>query len=111
MYKPNFKTDHKSLPVLSRNKIDEIAECFLWDYQPSVFRSPAAIDIDGFLEDYLGAVPDYQYLSNNMIYLGMTVFLGILRRASMRGKKLPEVLKKALERQAGDLLAEIEPMP
>ncbi|MEE5994244.1 MAG: hypothetical protein V3G42_13570 [Oscillospiraceae bacterium] len=75
MYKPNFKTDHKSLPVLSRNKIDEIAECFLWDYQPGVFRSPAAIDIDGFLEEYLRATPDYQYLSNNMIYLGMTVFL------------------------------------
>ena len=34
--------------------------------------------------------------------------LGILRRASARGKELPEVLKKALERQAGDLMVEIE---
>ena len=35
--------------------------------------------------------------------------LGILRRASVRGKELPDVLKKALERQAGGLTLEIEP--
>ena len=34
---------------------------------------------------------------------------GILRRASARGKELPEVLKKALERQANGLTLEIEP--
>ncbi len=33
-------------------------------------------------------------------YLSPTACLGILRRASARGKELPEVLKKALERQA-----------
>ena len=44
-------------------------------------------------------------------YLSPRACLGILRRASVRGKELPEVLKKALERQAGDLLAEIESTP
>ena len=44
-------------------------------------------------------------------YLSPKACLGILRRAAVRGKELPEVLKKALERQAGDLLMEIEPMP
>ena len=33
-------------------------------------------------------------------YLSQRACLGILRRASARGKELPEVLKKALERQA-----------
>ena len=36
--------------------------------------------------------------------------LSILRRASVRGKELPEVLKKALERQAGGLTLEVEPI-
>ena len=33
-------------------------------------------------------------------YLSPKACLGILRRASVRGKELPELLKKALERQA-----------
>ena len=33
-------------------------------------------------------------------YLSQKACLGILRRASERGKQLPDVLKKALERQA-----------
>ena len=44
------------------------------DFQPEALKNPMEIDIDGFLEHYLGATPDYQYLSHNMIYLGMTVF-------------------------------------
>ena len=34
-------------------------------------------------------------------YLSPKACLGILRRASERGKELPAVLKKALEQQAG----------
>ena len=34
-------------------------------------------------------------------YLSQKACLGILRRASSRGKELPVILKKALERQAG----------
>ena len=41
-------------------------------------------------------------------YLSPKACLGILRRASARGKELPEVLKKALERQAGGLTLEVE---
>ena len=33
-------------------------------------------------------------------YLSQKACLGILRRASARGKELPELLKRALERQA-----------
>jgi hypothetical protein len=41
--------------------------------------------------------------------LSQKACLGILRRASVRGKELPDVLKKALERQAGGLTLEVEP--
>lgn len=42
-------------------------------------------------------------------YLSPKACLGILRRASVRGKELPEVLRKALERQADGLTLEVEP--
>ena len=52
-------------------------------------------------EILLAEVPEKYYLSP-------TACLGILRRASARGKELPEVLRKALERQAGGLTLEVE---
>ena len=75
MYIPTVKRDSSSsLPILSRGDIDFIAEEFLKEFQPEVLKAPMAIDVDGFMENYLGANPDYQYLSHNMIYLVMTVF-------------------------------------
>ena len=52
-------------------------------------------------EILLAEVPEKYYLSPKAC-------LGILRRASARGKELPEVLKKALERQADGLTLEVE---
>ena len=43
-------------------------------------------------------------------YLSPKACQGILRRAAVRGKELPDVLKKALERQAGGLTLEIDSM-
>ena len=55
--------------------------------------SPSA-EVESTLSQILQAeVPEKYYLSAKAC-------LGILRRASVRGKELPEVLKKALERQA-----------
>ncbi len=44
------------------------------DFQSEVLRDPAPVDIERFVEYYLGMTMDYQYLSHNGIYLGMTVF-------------------------------------
>ena len=74
MYTPIIRTKQNELPILKREEIDDIAEQFLMDFQPEALRNPMEVDVDGFLERYLGATPDYQYLSHNMIYLGMTVF-------------------------------------
>ena len=49
----------------------------------------------------LAEVPEKYYLSPKAC-------LGILRRASVRGKELQEVLRKAQERQAGGLTIELE---
>ena len=74
MYIPFFQLNHSRVPILSYDQIDEMAESFIEDFQPDVFAQPEAIDIEGFVECYLGMTPDYQYLSHNGIYLGMTVF-------------------------------------
>ena len=52
-------------------------------------------------EILLAEVPEKYYLSPKAC-------LGILHRASARGKELPEVLRKALERQAEGLTIEVE---
>ena len=39
------------------------------DFQPSVLTNPAPVDIESFVENYLGMTPDYQLLSHNGIYL------------------------------------------
>ena len=49
----------------------------------------------------LAEVPEKYYLSPKAC-------LGILHRASVRGKELPAVLKKSRERQAGGLTLEVE---
>jgi hypothetical protein len=50
----------------------------------------------------LAQVPEKYYLSPKAC-------LGILRRASERGKELPEVLKRALEHQAQNQIGGEEP--
>lgn len=64
--------------------------------------SPNAEQESTLSQILLAEVPEKYYLSPKAC-------LGILRRASVRGKELPEVLKKALERQAGGLTLEVEP--
>ena len=74
MYTPSYRTQKNGVPVLKKKEIDTIGEEYVWDFQPEVLRNPALVDIEGFIECYLGMTTDYQYLSHNGIYLGMTVF-------------------------------------
>ena len=53
--------------------------------------------------EWLKAINCEKLVSPNMVeqyYLSQRACLGILRRAAARGKKLPPLLKKALEQQA-----------
>lgn len=74
MYKPTFKTNARSLPILSRAEIDQIGENLVADFNPEALREPTEIDIDRFITRYLGMEQDFQYLSHCGLYLGMTVF-------------------------------------
>lgn len=74
MYKPTFKTNARSLPILSRAEIDQIGETLVADFNPAAMQEPMEIDIDRFITRYLGMEQDFQNLSHCGLYLGMTVF-------------------------------------
>ena len=74
MIRPHFRKKSNGVPVLSREDINTIAECYVQDYQEAALNRPEPFDVEGFLELYMGMTPDFQYLSHNGIYLGMTVF-------------------------------------
>ena len=74
MYTPSLRVKENGVPILSKTEIDVTGERFVRDFQSEVLESPAPVDIEGFIEFYLGMTPDYQYLSHNGVYLWMTVF-------------------------------------
>ena len=74
MYNPSFRVKKNGVPVVSKKELDAFGERFVRDFQPDVLKTPAPVDVESFIECYLGMTPDYQFLSHNGIYLGMTVF-------------------------------------
>lgn len=74
MYTPSFRVKKNGVPILSKENIEIIGENFIRDFCPEALSRPQAINIDDFVELYLGMTIDYQYLSNDGRYLGMTVF-------------------------------------
>lgn len=74
MYRPQFKTKPNGVPVLSKKEIEVIGENFLRDFCPDALTNPQPVDVERFLELYLGLKIDYQFLSNDGRYLGMMVF-------------------------------------
>ena len=76
MYTPSFKVKSNGVPILSKEEIDGIGEQYVKTFCPEVLSHPAPVDIESFVENYLGITPDYQYLSNNGIYLGISCMRG-----------------------------------
>ena len=74
MYRPYVRMRRSGVPILSRGEINRIGEKAAYDFNPDLFNHPQPLDIDLFAQEYLGAEQDFQFLSNNGIYLGMTVF-------------------------------------
>lgn len=54
MYNPSFRVKKNGVPVVSKKELDAIGERFVRDFQPDVLKNPAPVDIDGFIECYLG---------------------------------------------------------
>ena len=61
MYTPYLRVKNNGVPILSKAEIDAIGERFVQDFQPEVLTNPSPVDIEGFIEFYLGMTPDYQY--------------------------------------------------
>lgn len=74
MVELTFRTSNTNVPILSKKDLDDLGELIVADYRPEAMQIPQAIDVDHFLERYLGATMDYKYLSHCGLYLGMTVF-------------------------------------
>ena len=62
------------VPILSRNEIDNIGEKLAGDFCPDALKEPQALDVDVFVKEYAGLDLKDLYLTNNGIYLGLTVF-------------------------------------
>ena len=74
MVKPSFEMTDTMVPILSKEQIENIAIDILKDFNPDLLENPQPLDIDRFLERYLGASIDYKTLSSSHTYLGMTIF-------------------------------------
>jgi Zn-dependent peptidase ImmA (M78 family) len=74
MYFPSYRTKKNGVPILKKAEIEIIAERFIADFSPEALETPMEIDVDSFVLNYLGMKQDFQYLSHNGVYLGMTVF-------------------------------------
>lgn len=64
-------------PVISDLELQDYAEAVLNDYKPALLKEPGKINVDHFLESYLGATLEYQYLYNDEgkpAIAGATVF-------------------------------------
>lgn len=70
----SYRKKYNGVPILRKTEIDTIAERCIMDFNPDMLREPMEIDIDSFVQNYLGLRQDFQYLSHSGVYLGMMVF-------------------------------------
>ena len=70
----SFRTKANGVPILSKKEINDIGFQMIMDFDQTIAYQPGPLDIERFLEFYLKMTADYQYLSHNGVYLGMTVF-------------------------------------
>lgn len=74
MYRPEFCTDRKRMPIVKKEQIGDIAQNFVQDFCPGALERPQALDVEGFAELYLHLDLDYRFFVGKDEVLGMTVF-------------------------------------
>lgn len=74
MYHPLFCVGKNGMPFVKKKKIDNIAQNYVQDFCPDALKTPQALDVEKFIEYYLGLNLDYRSLSADKEVLGMTVF-------------------------------------
>lgn len=70
----HIRRSASGVPILSRDQIDELGERLVGDFQPELLTKPKELDIEAFVEFYMGLRLDFQFLSCHGRYLGMTIF-------------------------------------
>ena len=68
------RLDANGIPHLSKSQLETYGERVLRDFSPTILLEPQPTDIDRLVTGYMGFNFEYQYLSNNQVYLGITVF-------------------------------------
>lgn len=71
---PDIPKKKNGLPILSNKQIDDLADELVSQFCPDVFIHPHEIDLDNFIEKFLGFDLDILYLSHCGCYLGATIF-------------------------------------
>ena len=69
-----FETKPNGIPLLSNRDIELDAVAILKDFSPALLTKPGALDIERFVESYLGLNLDFNWLSSNQTILGRMVF-------------------------------------
>lgn len=62
------------LPILNNEQLEDLAEKYALDFCPDIAEHPRPLDVELFIEQYLGFNYELHYLSSCEAYLGMTVF-------------------------------------
>lgn len=70
----NFRKKKNGVPVLSKEEIEVLAERVISSYKPIRNLEAGALDLEHFIECYMGLNMDYNDLSHNKSILGMIVF-------------------------------------
>ena len=100
--KRSYQSSGKAPRCLCLKKDGGLAQTYLWETDGALLTElsmlntsecPSAVAESTLSQILQAGVPEKYYLSPKACQ-------GILRRASVRGKELPAVLKRALERQA-----------
>ncbi|MFA6681929.1 MAG: hypothetical protein WCS35_07840 [Sphaerochaeta sp.] len=74
MVKCASKLDSNGIPLLSKQQLERYGERVLRDFSPAVLQNPQPTDMDGIITSGMGFNLEYQYLSHNKVYLGVTIF-------------------------------------
>jgi hypothetical protein len=65
--------DSNGILLLSKDQLERHGERILHAFSPAVLVNPQPTDLDGLIRE-MGFNQEYQYLSHNKVYLGVTVF-------------------------------------
>ena len=71
---PKYNTKRDGVPILSHKQIDEDVLALLEQYDKSLLTAPQAIDIEDFVERFMGYNIHFLDLTNNGSILGRMVF-------------------------------------